>query len=182
MKRTWLSLLIVVAVPSVLGAQGRGAGQPPETGRAVAPIDLTGTWVSVVTEDWRWRMVTPLKGDAASVPITTAARQLVDAWDPAADEAAGLACKAYGAPGVMRLPGRLRITWQDANTLTIETDTGMQTRLLHFGGQPPPGGRPSWQGYSAAKWEAGPGGTGRPMFGLLTRDGTGSRTLEVVTT
>ena len=29
--------------------------------RAGAPIDLTGYWVSIVTQDWRWRMVTRRK-------------------------------------------------------------------------------------------------------------------------
>src|SRR5437588_1000382 len=126
--------------------------------RQAAPEDLTGYWVSVVTEDYRWRMVTPLKGDAASVPINAAARRIVDAWDPAKDEAAGLQCKAYGAAALMRIPGRLHITWQDDNTLKIETDAGQQTRLLHFGGARPPAGDRTLQGYSTATWVAGGGG------------------------
>ena len=151
----------------------------PATGKAAAPVDLTGYWVSVVTEDWRWRMVTPLKGDAASIPINAEARKIVDAWDPAKDEAAGLQCKAYGAPAVMRIPGRLHITWQDDNTLKIETDAGTQTRLLHFDGQAPAHAQPSWQGYSAARWipqEAPGGGLG------LRRAANPPRSLEVVTT
>ena len=32
----------------------------------------------------------------------------------------------------MRVPGRLHITWQDDNTLRIDTDAGTQTRLLAF--------------------------------------------------
>lgn len=149
--------------------------------RTAAPVDLTGYWVSVVTEDWRWRMLTPLKGDAASIPINAEARKIVDAWDPAKDEAAALQCKAYGAPAIMRVPGRLHVTWQDDNTLKVETDAGTQTRLFHFGGQTPARGEPSWQGYSAARWEvaeAAPGGG----LGLGRRAGTQSRTLEVVTT
>jgi hypothetical protein len=135
-------------------------------------------------EDYRWRMVTPLKGDAASVPINDAARKVVDSWDPAKDEAAGLACKAYGAPALMRIPGRLHITWQDDNTLKIETDAGTQMRLFHFGGAAPNNAEPSWQGYSAARWDPGvgpaPGGLG--FVGTANRVGTKSRTLEVVTT
>ena len=55
----------VVVVQDGLQAQGRGRGaaQPPATGRAAAPLDLTGNWTAVITEDWRWRMVTPPKGD-----------------------------------------------------------------------------------------------------------------------
>ena len=78
------------------GRAGRPAAAAP---RAAAPIDLTGYWVSVITEDWRWRMVTPPKGDYASLPINMDAKKVADAWDPAKDEAAGEACKAYGAPG-----------------------------------------------------------------------------------
>ena len=128
------------------------AAQPPaQTPRSLAPIDLTGNWVSIVTEDWRFRMVTPPKGDYASVPLNAAARAVADKWDPAKDEAEGNACKSYGAAAIMRVPGRLHISWQDDNTLKIETDAGQQTRLLHFTGTP--GGDPSWQGYSAASWE-----------------------------
>src|SRR5262245_14398438 len=121
---------------------GRGAPQPPRTPRAAAPVDFTGYWVSVVTEDWRWRMVTPAKGDFAGVPLNAAARKIGQAWDPARDEAEGNQCKAYGAAAIMRVPGRLHITWQDDTTLKIETDQGTQTRLFNFGGKLTPGLKP----------------------------------------
>jgi hypothetical protein len=130
------------------------------TGKAAAPIDLTGYWVSVVTEDWRWRMVTPAKGDYASVPITAAAKAVADAWDPAKDEAAGEQCKAYGAAAIMRVPGRLHITWQDDETLKVETDAGMQTRLLHFKSPKARQSARTWQGESTAEWQL-PGPAGR---------------------
>src|SRR5262249_49507018 len=158
------SVMSAFVLAVTLGAQAPGApAATPRSGKEGAPIDLTGNWVSVVTEDWRWRMVTPLKGDAASVPINADARKIVDAWDPAKDEAAGLQCKAYGAPAIMRVPGRLRISWQDEGTLRIETDAGTQTRLLHFGGKARNDAPPTWQGFSVAKWESGqanPGGLG----------------------
>ena len=54
-----------------VGAQrARGRAPPPPVPRAAAPIDLTGYWVSIVTQDWRWRMVTPRKGDYEGVPLT----------------------------------------------------------------------------------------------------------------
>ncbi len=140
-------------------AQGGRAGQalatPPSRGKASAPteLDLTGYWVSLVTEDWRWRMVTPSKGDYQSVPINETARITADKWDPAKDEAAGEQCKSYGAPAIMRVPERLHITWQDDNTLKVETDAGQQTRLLHFGNWKAPGGPATWQGDSVALWE-----------------------------
>ena len=121
-------------VPSVgMYAQGRGAAPAtPPAPRAMAPIDLTGYWVAVISEDWRWRMVTPAKGDYASIPLNVAGKNLADTWDPARDEGAGEQCKSYGAPGLMRAPTRLHITWLDDTTLKLETDYGMQTRLLQF--------------------------------------------------
>jgi hypothetical protein len=176
MRRLLHVLLAVATVTATAAAQGRGgAAQPgapptplPPSARASAPIDLTGYWVSVVTEDWRWRMVTPPKGDYASIPINADARKVGDAWDPAKDEAAGNACKVYGAPGLMRLPGRLHITWQDDATLKVETDAGIQTRLLHFGDWKP-AGPATRQGDTVAAWEMRParGAEPPPRFGSL---------------
>jgi hypothetical protein len=158
---------VVFAIAGLLGAQaymhGQGrAGQPAPTGKAAAPIDLTGYWVSLITEDWRYRMVTPAKGDYMSVPMTAEARKVADAWDPAKDEAAGSQCKSYGAAALMRLPGRLHITWQDDQTLRVEMDAGTQTRLFHFGDWKAPAGEPTWQGESVAKWETPRVGRGMP--------------------
>jgi hypothetical protein len=182
-----ITVLVCLLASTALDAQGPPpgrAGGPPPTARAAAPVDFTGYWVSIVSEDWRWRMVTPPKGDFANIPVNAEARKAGEAWDPAKDEAAGQQCRAYAAPAIMREPGRLHITWQDDNTLKIETDAGRQTRLFHFSGRPPQGGAPSWQGYSAARWEAAPRpatGGGIPL-GLGPRAGTQSRTLEVDTT
>jgi hypothetical protein len=181
-----LMLVMTLAMRAGLCAQfGPPPPPPPAPGKPGAPIDLTGYWVAYVTEDWRWRMVTPLKGDAASIPTNAEARKVTDAWDPAKDEAAGLQCKAYGAPALMRIPGRLHITWQDDTTLKIETDAGQQTRLLHFAGEAPRARAPSWQGYSSAKWEGALPTVNPPVvfgLGLANRLGARSRSLEVTTT
>jgi hypothetical protein len=185
MRITTLAWAIAVATPALVFAQGRGGRGPARLdGKPGAIEDLTGYWVSVVTEDYRWRMFTPLKGDAASVPINDEARKIVDAWDPAKDEAAGLQCRAYGAAAIMRVPGRLHITWQDDKTLKIDTDSGMQTRLFHFGQQAPADEKASWQGFSAARWEAPPRASpnvGGGLGGLLPRGNMTPRTLEVHT-
>src|SRR5215471_7395899 len=120
--------------------QGRGEPAPPRTAKAAALYDITGYWVSVVTEDWRFRMITPPKGDYTGITLNAEGRKVADAWDPAKDEAAGEQCKSYGAPTIMRVPGRLHVTWQDDQTLNIETDSGQQTRLLHFDSSESPGG------------------------------------------
>jgi hypothetical protein len=144
--------LLAAIVP--LQAQ-RGGGPPAGPARTVAPIDLTGYWVSIVHMDWRWRMVTPARGDYAGIPMNAASKTVADAWDPAKDEAAGEQCKSYGAPAIMSVPGRLRISWQDDSTLKIETDAGQQTRLLNFGAPAAAAAKtaPSWQGTSVAQWQ-----------------------------
>ena len=167
----------LTATPLLMDAQ-RGQGPPaaPPTARAAAAIDLTGTWVSVIHEDWWLRMVTPRKGDYTHLSLTPAARKIADAWDPARDEAAGEQCRSYGAPALMSVPGRLHITWQDDTTLKVETDAGIQTRLLRFGNAPAAtaaaaaaAGKPSdaprtWQGISEAQWL-----TARPNVPLQLR-------------
>jgi len=142
------ALLAAALVASPARVQAQAAA------KTASPIELTGYWVSFVTEDWRYRMVTPPKGDYRNVPVTREALRLLNAWNPAADQAAGEACKSYGAAALMRVPGRIRITWQDDNTLRVDSDAGSQTRLLRFASQPT--GRPerTWQGTSAARWDA----------------------------
>lgn len=152
-------LVIIVAVCVIVssgslaaqrGGRGRGGG-PVLSPRQAAPIDLTGYWVSPIVEDWKFRMVTPSKGVFDALPLNAEARKIGESWDPAKDEAAGEQCRGYGAPAIMRLPGRLRISWQDDATLKIETDTGTQTRILHFGSAAEPA-EPTWQGHSIAQW------------------------------
>jgi hypothetical protein len=179
-----VTILLAFGVPALPQPPPAAAKpKPARSPREAAPVDLTGYWVSVVTEDWRWRMVTPIKGDFAGIPLTADGRRIGDAWNPAQDEAAGEQCRAYGAPAVMRIPGRLHITWENDTTLRIDTDAGTQTRLLHFGGKPPDGAAKSWQGYSVAQWEPAVRGSGTPQSGLgATREGNQGRSLEVVTT
>jgi hypothetical protein len=183
-------VLAVVALASLISAQqAPGRGGAPPSPRAAAPVDLTGIWVSVVSEDWRWRMIRPAKGDYSSIPLTPAGRALADEWDPAKDETAGEQCRSYAAPAIMRVPGRVRISWQDDYTLKLETDAGTQTRLFQF--QRPDvqplnaaaaTAQPSWQGFSIARWEPqaapstgggfGRGGGGAPAI---------TRSLQVAT-
>ncbi|MBV8847717.1 MAG: hypothetical protein JO307_33300 [Bryobacterales bacterium] len=177
-----LALVIAIAAPALLQAQGRGGrGGGAATAKAMAPIDLTGYWVSIVNEDWRFRMVTPAPGDYQGVPMTAEARKVADAWDPAKDEAAGEQCKSYGAPALLRVPGHLHFTWQDDQTLRLDMDSGTQTRLFHFSDWKPQAGAPSLQGDSVATWEitaAGRGGSGA----AADAPPQGKGTLKVATT
>lgn len=147
-----LTALPVLALALVLPA----AAQPPQgpaSARESAPWDPTGQWVSLVTEDWRFRMTTAPAGDYEGFSLTPQGREIADNWDPAADEAAGQACKAYGAGGIMRMPTRLRIDWQGDDVLRIQSDAGMQTRLLKFGPAQDGAGEGTWQGVSEARWQ-----------------------------
>lgn len=128
--------------------------QPPPTARAAAPFDPTGYWVSVITNNWRTRMVPPPLGDYRDIPLNGAGMKVADAWDPARDEAANNECKYYGAASIMFQPARLHVTWQDDQTLRMDIDSGTQTRLLRFGNATAAQDRPSWQGNSVAVWEA----------------------------
>jgi len=140
------------------GRGGRGGGAPQaQNGKAAAPFDLTGYWVSIITEDWRYRMVTPTLGDYQGVPMTPEAVKIANAWDPAKEEASGDVCKSYGAPALLRVPGRIHITWLDDQTMKLEMDAGKQTRLFHFGDWKATAGPPSLQGDSTAEWQRGGG-------------------------
>jgi len=175
--------LTILAMPVLLagvwcvgiGAQGQGRGAAsPQTAQATAAFDITGYWTAVITQDWRLRMVMPPRGDYMGFPMTAEAKKVADAWDPAKDEAAGEQCKGYGAAGLMRLPTRLHVTWQDGNTLRMDADFGTQTRVFHFGEWKSPGGPPTWQGDSVATWA--------PRRPLAAPSSPKARGLKVVTT
>jgi hypothetical protein len=174
-------VFIAVSTGALFAPLGRAAGETqkatepsrkPPTAQSSAQIDLTGYWVSVVTEDWRYRMITAPRGDIGSIPASAEARKLAKEWNLAKDVQTGQQCKAFGAAGIMRRPGRLHITWADDQTLRLDFDAGTQTRLLHFTGLPhqmgftggetpvqlrrfeaPADTAPSLQGFSAAAWK-----------------------------
>ena len=171
MKYAIATLLAGVAFAAIPPA----SAQEAVTARSTAPADLTGYWTAVVTEDWRWRMVTPPKGDYTSIPLSEEGRRVADTWDPAEG---GNSCQAYGAAGVMRMPLRVRISWEDDNTLRIDTDHGMQTRLLRFEAPAEPVSADSTlQGYSRASW----GGTDIGFDRVERRMDDVSSTLKVIT-
>ena len=159
------------------GPQGPPAGPPPSP-QASAPLDLTGTWVSIVNEDWRWRMVTAPAGDFPGIPLNQEGQKVAMSWDPDTDGS----CLAFGAAALLRMPTRVRISWDDEQTLRLETDNGEQTRLFNFQPSASRGAR-SLQGYSVAEWSrtlgpSNPFGIG-PPGGMPPGEG-GS--LKVITT
>jgi hypothetical protein len=170
--------LLMVVLEATAASQVPQAAQTPRTAREAAPFDVTGNWVSVVTEDWRWRMLIPKKGDYSSVPLNAEGKKVADTWD--ASRLASDGCKPYGAAAVMRVPGRLRISWENDGTLRIDTDAGQQTRFLYFDKSSAHQTERSWQGYSTAAWDhiPQPGG-----LGVSLQQGPGrSGALKVVTT
>jgi hypothetical protein len=175
--RSRLKQLVATSALALL-AHSSPAQPGATTARDSATFDPTGYWVSVVSEEWRWRMLTPPKGDYASIPLNAEGRRIADSWDRAADTASDR-CRQYGAAGLMRIPGRLHIQWEDDETLRIEFDAGMQTRYLHF--DPAASGREqrSLQGNSRARWHKQPQARGL-AFGPPDTSGSGG-TLIVVT-
>lgn len=161
-----LAASAVLLLPAHVQAQRGGRGGAPPSPRASAPSDFTGYWVSVITEDWKLRMVTPTKGVYDTLTLNAEGRRVAETFDPARDEAAGEQCRAYGAANIMRMPGRLRISWVDDTTLKVETDAGTQTRLFKFGGAAAAAPAPTWQGVSAAEW-ANAGRRGNVSVGTL---------------
>jgi hypothetical protein len=151
-----LGLILAAGTAVVLCAPPSFAQEPPGaglSGKVAAPIDLTGYWVAIVTEDWRYRMLTAPKGDYYSLPLTPEARKVADTWDAAQDVAQRKQCLAYGAPALMRQPARVHITWENDNTLKVEVDAGKQTRLLAFGA-PRQTAEATLQGSSTAQWQS----------------------------
>jgi hypothetical protein len=171
--RTASALALAILALAAAAQPPSPAPPPPRSARESALADLTGHWVAQITEDWRWRMVTPPKGDYASVPLNPAGRAVADSWDLANDVAAGAQCRAFGAGGIMRQPTRLRIAWADDDTLRVEADAGEQTRLFRFGTAHEPRPERTWQGDSAAEWLGPPPAAG--MFGFGTAVPTGFR-------
>jgi hypothetical protein len=146
------ALILALSIHSANAQFGPPGVDIIDNAREAAPFDITGNWVSIVNEDWRYRMLTAEKGDAEGFFLTDLGRREADSWDPATDEANGEACKAYGAAGIMRQPTRLQISWESDNVLRIDTDAGRQTRLLKFADAQDGAGAGTWQGISNASW------------------------------
>lgn len=140
-------------------AQGRGGfgggrgGGGAQSAEEAAPVDLTGYWVSIVTEDWIERMSpdSPPSGTGGGRGGGRGAAVSPDPGEP---------CRVYGAAGSMRVPGRLHIAWADENTLQVDLDAGTQMRVFHFNASGPPPTQKTLQGYSVASWQTGGGGRG----------------------
>ena len=141
------------------GGFGRGGGGPAASPREAAPVDLAGTWVSLVTEDWIERMSpdSPGSGTGGGFGGGGGGGRGGGGPEPAASQDP---CAAYGAGGIMRVPGRVRISWQDDDTLLMELDAGSQRRVIDFAADAPASAGLSLQGRSTAEWQ-GSGGRGR---------------------
>lgn len=137
----------ILSAGSVSAQRERAADA--ESPREAAPIDVTGYWVSIVSEDWRFRMSMAQKGDWDIVPLNAQGQRVAESADLTSDP-----CMAYGAGGIMRVPGHLHVTWEDATTLRVDADAGMQTRLFRFDGSGVGSRQRTRQGYSVAEWNA----------------------------
>ena len=169
----------LAALVAGLALASQTLAQPPggaRSARESALLDLTGQWVAVVNEDWRWRMITPPVGDVSSLPVNGRGRSAAQSWDLDRDRAEGDLCRAFAGPGLIRQPTRIRIGWEDDDTLLFEFDAGRQERRMEFGPAAAPAG-PTLQGYSQASWYSQR--LSRGVFGSSTTD---KGALHVVTT
>ena len=148
-------MLALISLLALFAQAPPGRGAPLRTPKQAAPVDFTGYWVAVITEDWKYRMLAANKGDYEGLPLKPSARNAANTWDPAKNPPAAEDCRNFGAANLMRQPGRLHITWQDDQTLKVEMDAGQQTRLFYFGEPKSAGG--DWQGVSRASWDYLPG-------------------------
>jgi len=159
MRHFFHGVVVAAALAGAAGArvaaqQAQGAPPPavvPPAARVAAPIDMAGTWASVITEDWQWRFVTPIVGDYTGVPLNADGDRLARQWNPEADVKAGQQCKGFGAAAIHRLPTRLQISWVDDNTMKLDFDLGTQSRLVYFDKTKAPGAR-SLQGHAIGEW------------------------------
>jgi hypothetical protein len=164
-----ISIVLLLSAMPLFGQTpgGRGGGPPTSpSAKQGAPVDLTGYWVAVVVEDWKYRMLSANKGDYDGLPLNAAARKVADTWNPSKDLPPAEDCRNYGAVNLMRQPGRLHISWQDDQTLKLESDAGIQTRLLSFVPARNRNGG-GWQGVSLAAWDRVAGGRGPAPTGSL---------------
>src|SRR5690606_32885022 len=76
----WLASLSFALCAATAAAQRAGDAERPLSARDAAPIDITGHWVSLITDDWVYRMITPRRGDYSYVPLNDDGRRVADSW------------------------------------------------------------------------------------------------------
>ena len=170
MKRLLLWTAIgALCLSGLTQAQNFSRLPPLPPGKTGAPLDLSGYWVSLITEDWRFRMVAAPSGDHPDIRLNPAGDKIAAAWSKNADNTPQKRCLRFGAAMLMRVPTRLHITWRDDMTLLVQTDAGDQTRVFDFTANPPAAtADASLQGISKASWDAIPPTKGGGMKVVTT--------------
>lgn len=171
-----VSVVCTLSATSYAAAPAGGTNTQPIAPRLTNAIDLTGVWVSVVNEDWNYRMVRPPKGDYRLMQMTPEGRRVADMWDPNSDGS----CLAYGAASLVRVPQRMRISWESDSVLKLETDAGQQVRRFVFGAAEAPQGR-SLQGFSRSRWVPDSPVTDQGLRPAFPKPDARHSTLEVLT-
>ena len=100
LRRVIIAVLVLLALPGAAAAQASGgrAGGPAAlpTARAIAPEDITGSYVAVVSEHWHLRMMVPPKGDTTLIPVNADDRCMPGPGGALTVAAAALADKQTG--------------------------------------------------------------------------------------
>jgi len=129
-----------------------------------APLDLTGYWEPLITEDYKLRMHGVKKGDYNGIALTDAAKAIADRYRPdaGAEELLLDKCVPHGAVRILFTDTRLHIT-RDNNVITTELEAEGQTRRFYLDNRKWPGGELQWQGHSIAYPD------GKSMLTVITR-------------
>ena len=85
-----------------------------------APLDLTGYWEPLITEDYKLRMHGVKKGDYNGIALTDAAKAIADRYRPdaGAEELLLDKCVPHGAVRILFTDTRLHITGNPARVTT----------------------------------------------------------------
>jgi hypothetical protein len=140
-----LAVLALLAVPRV----------------ALAQIDMTGVWQPRYDEDQPERLPGPELGDYGGLPISDAARQFAETWDPSRITLPEEQCRVHVSPYIYRGPTNLRIfeekdpKTQQLIAIKHYISTYEQTRTIYMDGRqhPGPNAAHTWMGFSTGHYE-----------------------------
>ena len=119
-----------------------------------AEADLSGFWGPRVHEDHKYRWEGPEHGEYDGLPLTAEAYAIADAWDPMEYYRPENQCSPMGITMILRIPGNVHISYEDENTLRIDSEIFGMTRRVYLDARPREDGPLTWGGHSLGEWEA----------------------------
>lgn len=130
----------------------------PHPARAQSMLD--GYWNLLLDEDAPEYGAGPEEGDYAGLPVTAAARDVAQSWDPEQLTVPEMQCQPFPSTYGPRAVTIMRV-WEDRDPYNnqqtqIETWIAFAAQHRHIymvpKPHPPPVAQASWQGYSTGRW------------------------------